>query len=234
MGILLDSPLPPNKVAETVVQALARRLGVTPTAWGCSSTAHSLRTRSRRLSHEQWLSSSIFLMTLCAGTSRVRLYGLVNQSLHFLSTAIRSGNYRGIFESRETIEALLKAVSCRMCRWGLIRSGICESLAQCFTWECHWKLRDGAFYPPSVSYATSQQPQLTGHSPHFSITGANTGDTYQDGHFSGTASQVQRQLSTVKLEDVSGDVRSSRRMQTSGQGLTPLLDPYSQLDQLGS
>ncbi|KAL5523690.1 hypothetical protein ACEPAG_7863 [Sanghuangporus baumii] len=91
-----------------------------------------------------------------------------------------------------------------------------------------------SFYPPSVSYATSQQPQLTGHSPHSSISAANTGDTYQDGHFSGTASQARRQLSTVKLEDVSGDVRSSRRTQTSGQGPTPLLDPYSQLHQLGS
>ena len=93
-----------------------------------------------------------------------------------------------------------------------------------------------SFYPPGVSYTSSQQPQLTGHSPHSSLGGANTGDAYQDGHYSGgTASQARRQLSTtVKLEDVSGDTRSSRRTQATGQGVTPLLDPYSQLHQLGA
>ncbi|KAL5512098.1 hypothetical protein ACEPAG_3619 [Sanghuangporus baumii] len=52
-------------------------------------------------------------MTLCARTSRVRLYGLVSQSLRFLSTAVCSGNYREIFESRETIDDLVEGVVVR-------------------------------------------------------------------------------------------------------------------------
>ncbi|KAL5508780.1 hypothetical protein ACEPAG_4759 [Sanghuangporus baumii] len=42
--------------------------------------------------------------------SGVAYDGLVSQSHRFLSTAIRSGNYRGIFESRETVDGLVEGV----------------------------------------------------------------------------------------------------------------------------
>ncbi|KAI5122027.1 hypothetical protein M0805_008018 [Coniferiporia weirii] len=52
------------------------------------------------------------LWTLLGGGQRSGLAydGLVSQSLRFLSTAIRSGNYRGIFESKETIAGLVEGV----------------------------------------------------------------------------------------------------------------------------
>ncbi|KAH8112452.1 Cse1-domain-containing protein [Phellopilus nigrolimitatus] len=52
------------------------------------------------------------LWTLLGGGQRsgVAYDGLVSQSLRFLSTAIRSGNYRGIFESKETISGLVEGV----------------------------------------------------------------------------------------------------------------------------
>ncbi|EJD01973.1 Cse1-domain-containing protein [Fomitiporia mediterranea MF3/22] len=52
------------------------------------------------------------LWTLLGGGQRsgVAYDGLVSQSLRFLSTAIRSGNYRSIFESKETIDGLVEGV----------------------------------------------------------------------------------------------------------------------------
>lgn len=52
------------------------------------------------------------LWTLLGGGQRsgIAFDGLVSQSLRFLSTAIRSGNYRAIFESRETINGLVEGV----------------------------------------------------------------------------------------------------------------------------
>ena len=91
-----------------------------------------------------------------------------------------------------------------------------------------------SFYPPSVSYATSQQPQLTGHSAHSSVGSANAGDPYQDGHYNTTSGQARRHTTAIKLEDGSGGSRSPRRAQGTGQGTTPLLDPYSQIQQLSS
>ena len=52
------------------------------------------------------------LWSLLGGGQRtgIAFDGLVSQSLRFLSTAIRSGNYRGIFENRETINSLVEGV----------------------------------------------------------------------------------------------------------------------------
>ena len=50
--------------------------------------------------------------SLLSGDQRSGLtdYNLVSQALRFLSTAIRSGNYLGIFENRETINSLVEGV----------------------------------------------------------------------------------------------------------------------------
>ncbi|PAV17971.1 importin alpha re-exporter [Pyrrhoderma noxium] len=52
------------------------------------------------------------LWTLLGGGQRSGLSydGLVSQALRFMSTAIRSGNYKSIFESRETISGLIEGV----------------------------------------------------------------------------------------------------------------------------
>ena len=52
------------------------------------------------------------LWSLLSGDQRSGLAydNLVSQALRFLSTAIRSGNYRGIFENRETINGLVEGV----------------------------------------------------------------------------------------------------------------------------
>lgn len=91
-----------------------------------------------------------------------------------------------------------------------------------------------SFYPPSVTYATSQPAQLTGHSTNSSLGNVTANDPYQqESHYSGTPSQGRRHTTAVKLEEAPASVRSPRRVQ-AGQGATPLLDPYSQLQQIGS
>lgn len=52
------------------------------------------------------------LWSLLGGGQRngIAYDGLVAQSLRFLSTAVRSGNYRGIFAAKETIASLVEGV----------------------------------------------------------------------------------------------------------------------------
>ncbi|PAV18773.1 kinase [Pyrrhoderma noxium] len=91
-----------------------------------------------------------------------------------------------------------------------------------------------SFYPPSVTYATSQQAQLTGHSTNSSLGSTTTSDPYQqESQYSNTPGQARRHTTTAKMEDAPASARSPRRGQT-GQGTTPLLDPYSQLQQMSS
>ena len=91
-----------------------------------------------------------------------------------------------------------------------------------------------SFYPPSVTYATSQQAQLTGHSTNSSLGSTTTSDPYQqESQYSNTPGQARGHTTTAKMEDAPASARSPRRGQT-GQGTTPLLDPYSQLQQMSS
>lgn len=87
-----------------------------------------------------------------------------------------------------------------------------------------------SFYPPSVSYAAPQQPQLTGHSVNSSGTDSMGGDLYQD-QYSTSTGQARRQTSAMKLEEVAPTSRSPRRAQT-GQGQAQMMDPYAQIQQM--
>lgn len=89
-----------------------------------------------------------------------------------------------------------------------------------------------SFYPPSVSYATPQQAQLSGHSVDSSGTGAMVGDMYSDQYVSSTG-QSRRQAGPGKIEEMSPTNRSPRRTQT-GQDQSQMMDPYAQIQQITS
>ncbi|KAL5498046.1 CSE1_1 [Sanghuangporus vaninii] len=164
-GMLLDSPLPQNKDAETIAQAMVALLNIfydlvcqdlppaledahteffgaengmfirfllwdppelqtdpdEPTASVSSQIKTAIFELAEAYTHrypELLISSNSVeafvraLWGLLSGGQRsgVAYDGLVSQSLRFLSTAIRSGNYRAIFESRETIDGLVEGV----------------------------------------------------------------------------------------------------------------------------
>lgn len=92
-----------------------------------------------------------------------------------------------------------------------------------------------SFYPAGIQYNPTQQ-QMPGHSVNTNIAPSSApaiSDSYQSTHYAGASDQPRRHNTTTRVDE-SMSSRSPRRSQTGQVSSSPLLDPYSQIQQLTS